>query len=536
MRQTWCRATLLIGAVCSLVASAESQDGVTVRLPVQSDAWIEPRGIAGALMLDGGEGTPDVILNRFVKLAGDDKARVVIVDPQAGARTSSGRLRKRKIESVAIFKEGVQGEFLDAVQHATGVWFDGSVSKPTIDSDKSRKIWQAVNQLLRRGGVVRLHAEATAAAGVRTLGNTRGGAQLGLLPDAIVVPKFEESTSKPALLEALSGNPGLVGFGIDEETALVVNGRLMQVVGNGNVNVFLSGSSDRPVYEHAVEHLGFADLTALRRAARARTLPTFPPNKPGAPNVPAGTLVVVGGGALPDVVTERFLHLAGGRGALIVVLPTAIPELMSSQIRVPQFLSDAGATNVRVLKARRREDVESDEFLDVLNMADAIWFTGGRQWRIVDAYEGTKAFPAIRGVLERGGVIGGSSAGASIQAEYLARGNPLGNADIMAEGYERGFAFLPGTAVDQHFSQRNRFADMLMLVKRFPQLLGIGIDESTALIVRQHHGEVLGAGSVYFYDSGAASQTGEPAVLQVEGGGVYDLIERRAVEPLATAE
>ena len=76
----------------------------------------------------------------------------------------------------------------------------------------------------------------------------------------------------------------------------------------------------------------------------------------------------------------------------------------------------------------------------------------------------------------RGGVIGGSSAGASIQGEYMPRGHPLGNTVMAAEGYERGFGFLPGCAIDQHFFARNRTADMTGLMKKYPQYLGIGID------------------------------------------------------------
>src|SRR5207253_1984329 len=136
----------------------------------------------------------------------------------------------------------------------------------------------------------------------------------------------------------------------------------------------------------------------------------------------------------------------------------------------------AGAKNVHVLRARELKDVEDPRTLDLLKKARGVWFGGGRQWRFVDAYEGTKAYDLLHDVLRRGGVIGGGSAGATIQGDYLCRGSPFGNLEIMYEGYERGFAFLPGTAIDQHFTQRKRFRDMTALVKTYPQLLGIGID------------------------------------------------------------
>ena len=125
----------------------------------------------------------------------------------------------------------------------------------------------------------------------------------------------------------------------------------------------------------------------------------------------------------------------------------------------------------------------------------------------------------MKEVLQRGGVIAGSSAGASIQARYLARANPLGNIDIMAAGYERGgLGFISGVAIDQHFSQRRRQADMSSLVNRYPQLLGIGIDERTALVVRKSVAKVIGEGDVYFYDRQTRSPADDPDFLKLASG------------------
>jgi cyanophycinase len=150
---------------------------------------------------------------------------------------------------------------------------------------------------------------------------------------------------------------------------------------------------------------------------------------------------------------------------------------------------------------------------------------------LVDAYAETKAHQLFHDVLRRGGVIGGSSAGATIQADYLVRGNPLGNRQMMAEGYERGLGFLPGAAIDQHFSQRKRLGDMTALVEAHPQLLGIGIDESTALIVTGHAGVVIGRHNVYFYDRRKPVEEGRPDYEIVGPGGRYDLGSRKILEP-----
>src|SRR5262249_9471694 len=136
-------------------------------------------------------------------------------------------------------------------------------------------------------------------------------------------------------------------------------------------------------------------------------------------------------------------------------------------------------------------------------------------------------------VLRRGGVIGGSSAGASIQGMYMCRGNPLGNLDIMAEGYERGFGFLPGSAIDQHFFRRNRVQDMRELVATFPHLVGLGIDEGTAVFVHGPMMEVVGASKVAVFDPRRRKEAGEKGYEELTAGMRYDLAAGR---PVAGAE
>ena len=231
---------------------------------------------------------------------------------------------------------------------------------------------------------------------------------------------------------------------------------------------------------------------------------------------------------MPADVTKKFIDLAGGPDALIVVLPTANPDPLPARGE-GTFFERAGAKNVRELRARDLKDVEDPKNLEIIAKAGGVWFGGGRQWRFFDAYAGTKAEPLLHDVLRRGGVIGGGSAGASIQGEYMARANPLGNRDIMAEGYERGLNFLPGVAIDQHFSQRKRHADMTSLMKTYPQVLGVGLDEKTAIVVKGHVAEVMGRNKVQFYDARKPAAAGQPDYEVVLPGGRYDLKARRAL-------
>ncbi|MCP4894365.1 MAG: cyanophycinase, partial [Actinomycetales bacterium] len=165
-----------------------------------------------------------------------------------------------------------------------------------------------------------------------------------------------------------------------------------------------------------------------------------------------------------------------------------------------KMFKKAGATNVHLLHTRDPKVADSDEFVAVLRDARALWFGGGRQWRLADAYLGTKTEAAFHDVLKRGGVIGGSSAGATIQASYLVRGAPEGNQIMMSSGHEQGFGFIHNSAIDQHLLVRKRENDMLPVIRKHPHLLGIGIDESTALYVRGNNAEVIGKSKVLFYD------------------------------------
>ena len=241
-----------------------------------------------------------------------------------------------------------------------------------------------------------------------------------------------------------------------------------------------------------------------------------------------GSLIIVGGGGMPKVIFDRFFQAAGGRDAKLVVVPTAGSgaEYDESTSSVKMF-KKAGATNVHLLHTRDPKMADSDEFIAILRDARAVWFGGGRQWRLADAYLGTKTEAAFHDVLKRGGVIGGSSAGATIQGSYLVRGAPEGNQIMMSPGHEKGFGFVRRSAIDQHLLARERENDMLPVIRKHPHLLGIGIDESTALYVRGNTAEVIGKSKVLFYDIALEKTVGEKFYTTLDPGDRYDLKSRR---------
>jgi cyanophycinase len=194
-----------------------------------------------------------------------------------------------------------------------------------------------------------------------------------------------------------------------------------------------------------------------------------------------------------------------------------------------KILKKVGAKNVKALHTRDPKEAADPKFSEILLKAGGVWFSGGRQWRFVDAYAGTLTEKRFHEVLARGGAIGGSSAGASIQSEYMPRGHPLGNTVMAAEGYEHGFGFLPGCAVDQHFFVRKRTADMTGLLKLYPQYLGIGLDEGTAIVVSGSVAEVIGKTRVAFYDT-RKKPVEDRDYEEVKAGEKYDLKARKKLE------
>ena len=221
-----------------------------------------------------------------------------------------------------------------------------------------------------------------------------------------------------------------------------------------------------------------------------------------------GSLVIVGGNMQDPAIVERFLALAGGKDAPIVVIPTAGGADSYDQFwpGLRQF-KEAGATRLTVLHTNDRAEADSEAFVQPIREARGVWFGGGRQWRLADSYLNTRTHRELEALLARGGVIGGSSAGATIQGSYLARGDTKNNTTMMGD-HEVGLGFVRNVAIDQHLLRRNRQFDLIEIIEAHPVLLGVGIDENTAIVVGGNQFEVMGAGYVAIYDHGAMLDSG----------------------------
>ncbi|MCR4373458.1 MAG: cyanophycinase [Acidobacteria bacterium] len=190
-----------------------------------------------------------------------------------------------------------------------------------------------------------------------------------------------------------------------------------------------------------------------------------------------------------------------------------------------------GLTDVVMLHTWDPKVADTEAFVTPLLDANAVWFDGGRQWNMVDSYMNTRTLNAFRDVLNRGGVIAGSSAGATIQGDYLVRGDTKGPDIMMTEepNHQHGFAFLKRTAIDQHINTRNRWDDLIPVIRKYPQYLGIGLSEDTAIVVTGDRFEVIGRWKVTAHDNTHAYQPWEKPYGVLSVGDIYDMKAREIV-------
>lgn len=239
-----------------------------------------------------------------------------------------------------------------------------------------------------------------------------------------------------------------------------------------------------------------------------------------------GAIIAAGGGQLDPRIYAEFVEMAGGDDARIVLIPTAGAEFGSHDgWTAIEELKKVGVERLEILHTRSRSVADLVAFSAPLERATGVWFSGGRQWRLVDVYLDTETHRALERVLARGGVIGGNSAGASALASFLLRGGE-DNADVMTPERTEGFGFLRDTAIDQHLVSRARENAMFEVLRENPHLLGIGLPEGAAVVISADLARVVG-------DRVAIYDVTDPHTLiplrWLGPGDVYDLGTRTPV-------
>ena len=213
-----------------------------------------------------------------------------------------------------------------------------------------------------------------------------------------------------------------------------------------------------------------------------------------------GKLIIIGGGSIPDSLFSFFGNYIGGKDQPVVYIPTATTdeEYIQKGEHLYKFTSQ-GFTNLSTIHTRDKKEADNPKNIELLRNAKGLYFGGGDQQLIADAYAGTKLYDEFIALLNRGGVIMGTSAGATIMGSLMVGGDARD--DISKKyNFNPAFSFMTNTALDQHVLVRNRQFDLIPVIEHYPGTLGIGLDESTAIIVEAGQFKVWGKYYAMLYD------------------------------------
>jgi cyanophycinase len=221
---------------------------------------------------------------------------------------------------------------------------------------------------------------------------------------------------------------------------------------------------------------------------------------------PQGTLVIVGGGGMPQEIMDAFVAACGGKGGRVGIVPTSTSDPDGALKEWREDLDKAGLTMVP-LDVRERAQASDPALLAAAATCTGFWFSGGDQNRVGDKIVGTPLQRVITDRYRAGAGVGGTSAGAAIMSQIMIMGEDRHGKETLHElgpgAYltREGMGFLPAHCiVDQHFLRRNRQNRLFSVLMEHPDHLGLGIDEATALVVKDGRGRVLGRSAVMVFD------------------------------------
>jgi cyanophycinase len=213
-----------------------------------------------------------------------------------------------------------------------------------------------------------------------------------------------------------------------------------------------------------------------------------------------GKLIIVGGGNMPDSLFTFFANYCGGKDQSIVYIPTATTDeqYIKESGHLVKFTS-RGFTNLSTIHTRDKVKADDPKNIELVRNAKGIFFGGGDQDLIAAAYGETQLYKEFIALLERGGVIMGTSAGATIMGSLLVGGDA--RKDLTKPyPFKPAFSFVKNMAIDQHVLVRNRQFDLIPVIENNPNNIGVAIDESTAIIVEAGKFKVWGLSYALLYD------------------------------------
>lgn len=223
---------------------------------------------------------------------------------------------------------------------------------------------------------------------------------------------------------------------------------------------------------------------------------------------PKGKLFIIGGGDKPQEMLKRIIDESGiSNGGYAVILPMSSTQPVASALDAQALFNEAGLQNIFPVYCTV-EDANSPAKIDSIRNAKLIYMTGGDQAIFMDIVSGSGVEKAIHEAFDNGALIAGTSAGAALMSKIMITGNQLKFPDytptfsvIEEDNIEtrQGLGLIPEVIIDQHFLIRSRHNRLITAILQFPGTKGIGIDESTAILVSGHRAEVIGLSQVLVY-------------------------------------
>ncbi|MBN1855037.1 MAG: Type 1 glutamine amidotransferase-like domain-containing protein [Pirellulales bacterium] len=488
----------------------------------------------------GGKGA-DAFLSRI-----NDMDALIVVIPTAGSDEFCGSdgpavqsLMERGAKNVTVLHTRERTvanspEFVAPFQKAAAVWISGGVQSRLAKAYLHTRTHKELFGVLERGGIVAGNSAGASIQGSFLYGgHAAGDVGFGFVRNSVFGQHYVRRQRMGSVQRIVAKHPELLGIGLDEGAFILVRGDRFEVHGNSQVavcNAKRPGWPDDQPYELLFP--GDKYEMKLRRIYPARvwnpldqwenahetwnnpaeTWPTLGP--------PKGSLLLTGDQP-SSAMAKRFLELVGNPEARIVVIPNVNGSKSDDPCEELALLNAAGARNIELWHTLDRRASNSKQFVEPLAHADAVWICVGEQWKLVDAYLHTLAHRELFRLLEREGVLAASGGGARFLSDRMA-GDPY--------GWNLGCGFLRKTAVHTWPANDRQIDEMKAILKQDPSLLGIGIDDKTAILVRGSEFEVIGCGKVAVLDAmrpGWPWENADEAYILLGEGGRFDMTTRR---------
>ena len=226
----------------------------------------------------------------------------------------------------------------------------------------------------------------------------------------------------------------------------------------------------------------------------------------------SGNLIIIGGAEDKEgkkEILQRVCECINKEEDILLVATIATEYPKEAEKKYKKAFGELGVKKIEILDISKREDAYEKHNADKIKRASLIFFTGGDQLRITSLVGGSPIYDALKDVEEKGVYIVGTSAGASVMSDTMVvEGDDEEAPRKCTLKMSPGFGFIKNVIIDQHFAQRGRIGRLLTGIAQNPEVLGIGIDENTAIIVNKDGKvEVIGEGAVYFIDGSQITYT-----------------------------